>query len=496
MFERVIEDTGAAAFDLLERPVERLQYQANVRKLGQMLDEFARVPQRPVAAQARRAPRTLHSALDYLELMEKSGTEAQAEVRAQLDGVELSTIHGAKGREWEHVYVPACVDGKLPGRRRPDKLSLPGEFLTVDLSDDDAHFQEELHLFYVAGSRARTSLTYSWARHYGDSAEKKRSRFLDLVPSELTLQIDDDGNNPPLLPRSRILPELLPDGRLNLSYTTIWAYKRMHESADSAISVHRHTKKPYEARLGIMVHDTLRDIMQLKVGGAPVSIPLAMSLWDRTWEENAEDMRQSPHDLKHFGAEMIERYMGTPAYTDATPRMIESAFEMNMGDNIVLRGRFDRVDLVNGKYVVVDYKTGVPPQNDKSLRYDDQMVIYALAIQDLTGAQEVTCEKHFLQGGEVHSVTYSAQQLARNRERITKLCHTIKEDVLMAREHGKGAVAMPRQKADGNRRATAAPQPPSTPAKAVGARRVPRVPRTNGSTGTQSTPTPPGDIAA
>jgi DNA helicase-2/ATP-dependent DNA helicase PcrA len=50
--------------------------------------------------------------------------EAQAsklsEIRDAEHGIELSTIHGAKGRQWPHVIVVACEEGTLPHKRSLD----------------------------------------------------------------------------------------------------------------------------------------------------------------------------------------------------------------------------------------------------------------------------------------------------------------------------------------------------------------------------------------
>jgi superfamily I DNA/RNA helicase len=56
--------------------------------------------------------------------------------------VSVSTIHAAKGLEWEHVIVAGC-----------DQESLP--------SGDN--IEEERRLFYVAATRAKEDLTFTWA---------------------------------------------------------------------------------------------------------------------------------------------------------------------------------------------------------------------------------------------------------------------------------------------------------------------------------------------
>lgn len=57
------------------------------------------------------------------------------------DPVTISTIHSAKGLEWDHVHIPSFNRGHIP-------------------SAYDDNIEEELRLFYVAASRARLNLTF------------------------------------------------------------------------------------------------------------------------------------------------------------------------------------------------------------------------------------------------------------------------------------------------------------------------------------------------
>lgn len=70
----------------------------------------------------------------------------QANAHANDRGVELSTCHGAKGREWKVVIMPSCNEGRFP------------DFRSVDGQDLEA----ERRLFYVSMTRASQRLYISW----------------------------------------------------------------------------------------------------------------------------------------------------------------------------------------------------------------------------------------------------------------------------------------------------------------------------------------------
>ena len=80
-------------------------------------------------------------------------------------GVTFSTIHGAKGREWNSVYVLGMEEGVLPMLR------------------ENTPVEEERRLAFVAFTRARHSLSLSWAkkrsREFGPPVYAEPSRFIN-----------------------------------------------------------------------------------------------------------------------------------------------------------------------------------------------------------------------------------------------------------------------------------------------------------------------------
>jgi DNA helicase II / ATP-dependent DNA helicase PcrA len=77
--------------------------------------------------------------LDQIVLAQRAQEQTQ-------DAVTISTIHGAKGLEWDRVWVGGCVQGLLP-------LATP-----ADAQPTEERLAEERRLFYVAATRARDHL--------------------------------------------------------------------------------------------------------------------------------------------------------------------------------------------------------------------------------------------------------------------------------------------------------------------------------------------------
>jgi DNA helicase-2/ATP-dependent DNA helicase PcrA len=84
-------------------------------------------------------------------------------------GVTLTTLHGAKGLEWDAVALVGIHEGGVP----------------FVLAETDAQIAEERRLLYVGVTRAREHLRISWSG--GRGRDRRPSRFLAAaMPSSAT----------------------------------------------------------------------------------------------------------------------------------------------------------------------------------------------------------------------------------------------------------------------------------------------------------------------
>lgn len=106
-------------------------------------------------------------AADLPALAAELARRAQAQHAPVAEGVTLSTMHSAKGLEWETVFMAGMHEGTVP---------------IVYASTAEA-VEEERRLFYVGLTRARTTLHVSWAaaRSPGSRGNRGATRFLDGI---------------------------------------------------------------------------------------------------------------------------------------------------------------------------------------------------------------------------------------------------------------------------------------------------------------------------
>lgn len=103
------------------------------------------------------------------------------EAAAGLDAVRFLTVHGAKGTEFDTVFLPYLGAGKFPHGRSGSQLPIPHGLIE---GDPDYHREEEECLFFVGLSRARDHLRLSRAESYGKS-KSNPSEFLERIAVRL-----------------------------------------------------------------------------------------------------------------------------------------------------------------------------------------------------------------------------------------------------------------------------------------------------------------------
>lgn len=111
------------------------------------------------------------STLGVKYLVQELSHRAQESHEVTLEGVTLSTLHKAKGLEWDSVFMVNVTEGSLPSSYASSQESI----------------QEEKRLAYVGMTRAKRNLFLTYAETNSKKWKNKPSRFLNDL--KLTPQV-------------------------------------------------------------------------------------------------------------------------------------------------------------------------------------------------------------------------------------------------------------------------------------------------------------------
>ena len=159
-YDEVLAKSGYAAM-LESKPTEENKTRLeNVRELKSSINAYAESAEIPTLAGF------LEEIALYTDLEEYNDGD---------DAAVMMTMHSAKGLEFPHVFLVGFEDGLFPGMRA---------------IGDHEEMEEERRLCYVAITRAKQTLTISYAKQrmlYGRTNAAMKSRFLREIPDECVI---------------------------------------------------------------------------------------------------------------------------------------------------------------------------------------------------------------------------------------------------------------------------------------------------------------------
>jgi len=290
-------------------------------------------------------------------------------------GVLVMTAHKSKGLEWQRVYIVNCADKVWGNRRAMGSFRLPAPLSSAGESEQD---DDERRLFYVALTRAKESVSLSFARLDAHGTERLVSRFVEELRTELVEKIVGRS----FKPEERILRSLEGQNQTH-SAGALWdrAYLRelFLEHGINATALNNYLECPWKYFFKNLVR--LPDIpgSYLQFGTATHSALKALTDAKREKKEFSKRdfvdvfrsslgrLPLSTSNLTHIlkkGESVLPKYFDarTPFWhADSLAEYVITGVFLTLTDksNLLLRGRIDKLELLSGGTVnVVDYKTG------------------------------------------------------------------------------------------------------------------------------------------
>jgi DNA helicase-2/ATP-dependent DNA helicase PcrA len=391
---------------------------ANVSRFAELIAEFCETS----------TDRSLDAYMRHLDLVLLSQEdEGPAEVEGIGSAIQVMTIHQAKGLEFEAVFVPGLVEGRLPQSGRSPRFELPAVVLEPLVRGREDIVAEERRLLYVAMTRAMRYLYLTRASHYEGGRRWRDSRFLDEVRAAggRTVLLRDIAQS------SRPSPQPSPrrgEGPVVLSYSSISAYRDCPRQY-----WYRHVQRlpavqSAEAVQGVILHETLRRAAEARRNGADVTAPMLRSLHREVRGEITFPDARRETTFDRNGAAQLEAFRKQGGL-DGRPEYLEQPFTVAV-DGWTLNGVIDRIDRTSGSWRIIDYKTGRPLARRPR---DLQVALYALGAESALNLDPVELEIVYLASGESVRVEPNRQLLSEATRQGSEVADGVRAGLFEAR---------------------------------------------------------------
>jgi superfamily I DNA/RNA helicase/RecB family exonuclease len=444
----VLETIQYAREQVLLRQAKAAEALAIVTKLFQLSsDSAAAGALRQFAEVWEKKPLTKTAELDeFLDYM-KFFREARGSVPLpshEGDAVRLITAHGAKGLEFDDVFIIRAYSGCFPTGYKESLIEFPRELRdpesVAEAEGKILNDQEERRLFYVSMTRARDSLTIYAKRGKGkdptpagyvrDLLKDTSARTLLRARNARPMQVDLFAEEAPgELQTSSVSQWLSMDPGVRLTTTLSATAVELYDLCPMQFKLEREWRIPGEVpaamQYGASMHRVLRTYYDAVRFERSITDEALIELL-RTDLAQAGLQDQYQHELyEKQGATQLTDFLATSRQKPRPDVLCtEQEFKIQIGSATVV-GRMDRVDRVAGnRVVIVDYKTGKPRSQedaDESL----QLSVYAIAAHDAFGYDAERLAFHNLEDNSLISTSRSRLQTGEAKSRVEEVAAKI-----------------------------------------------------------------------
>jgi DNA helicase II / ATP-dependent DNA helicase PcrA len=415
-----------------------------VNRLGEFMKEW----------EAKSETRKLPEFLEYLEYFEQAGGTLSLDDDAPGDAVHLTTVHGAKGLEFPHVFVLRVNNGAFPAKNRSPLFVFPDRLMKEELPEGDFHIQEERRLFYVALTRAEDRLTLTTVREKKSKVPVfledilmepaiKRKDVLQIAPKPKPAK-EGDGSRP-----ESTSGELFPAGQAPpkiFARIAKWAGEFHPPSPEplklssSAVANYRKCPQQYAfghlwslkegpratLSFGSVMHTTVKRFLEHFRKGVRLPFDEVQRIYETEWSSAGYEDEYQEAEYKKDGLEQLKVFHAAVMREGQEILELEKGFELPLENNVILTGRMDQVNSLGRKDVeIVDYKTG-RPKKDADARKDLQLSIYALAAKEIFEWNPVKLVFHYLQNNQRQETTRDAKQISEAEQIVQETAANIR----------------------------------------------------------------------
>jgi DNA helicase-2/ATP-dependent DNA helicase PcrA len=350
----------------------------NVCKLTQIVRDFDEIEQ----------TRRVHRLCAYFSVYASGSFDEATPLDAEVDALQVLTVHQAKGLEFRAVFMPMLVERRFPLSRTSERWLLDNDLF--DAARYSTGLDDERRLFYVGATRPRDYLFITCAHEIGLKKPVAPSIFFGGVSSAITGLTD----SPVVEERESSSPRTempLVTSYSSLEYYLTCPYRYLLLKQYGLAS----PPNPFFS-VGRAVHLVARLIHEQGKAGIELS---------------EEEIEQLFHEHLHLTGSQLPPYVmkrriaavvrALKSYAHEKKEWISRTVNVELPFDYAIPGAVvrGRIDLLvqsqdTGAVEIIDWKTGQPHDY---LRTDFQMQIYALAAQEQLGLNVSKATLHYIE---------------------------------------------------------------------------------------------------
>ncbi len=367
-FEKVVKQSGFLSY-LLEQ-TNRVEALNKLNTLFQLIKDSTR----------KNHQLTISNFLENLKLHAENDLKIlENPIQSHQETIQLMSAHGAKGLEFEHVFLIKVTHRNWCNTTSRDKIKLPAGMINQTIEDGKMQMEEdERRLFYVALTRAKKEVYLSYSKTKSEDQKAKENepvKFIEEIPDDLIERIDtqqledqisqqletiflDETPDQITIPEQGFLKQLAE--RHVISATSLNNYLTCPRKFFYQSLIRIPQAKNKNMAMGTAIHGALDSYFKKYQRSRTKPPKEALLLrFEQLLEKELLTSKEHNEKLK-LGQKVLSDYYDTHNQSFTPDIFTEYNFSsqgVNL-DGIPIKGKIDKIESSSNGLVITDFKTG------------------------------------------------------------------------------------------------------------------------------------------
>jgi DNA helicase-2/ATP-dependent DNA helicase PcrA len=378
----------------------------------------------------------------YLKTFPKPPAIEVAEPMGDTEGVQLLTVHAAKGLEFDTVFLVGCTQRSW-SPKRPQGWEVPA---ILEAAPELPPEHELRRLMYVAVTRAKNRLVMSAATQTVGGVRQTMSPFVsELLGQPVTPVQSPKGGSQRIesavLKLQRFYP-LKQQGDAKLPFETTTGWLELGVGAvgnydfcpyDFYLEKVLGIRQPFGPQLafGTALHGAIQAYYQAKLRSETITALELATRLDEQWSDRGYGSQTQAEQARTAAHQALANFLTREAGADDR-QVIGSELPIKLEipeAKLRLSGRVDALFQTPDGIELRDFKTGRKTNADalaRAAKTSFQLRTYALAYEVMTGSAPHSVTLDYIVTGVEGRAELSAAILRNHREKLIKLAERIR----------------------------------------------------------------------